>query len=216
VIYAEGAGEAVGSVTELPPVGEALKPDMLGAAHVLVRRTLVDAKQLEPEEVRFDSPNRTRGRLARGSDLLHATRLRQLLTWPRPQQQPDLAVVLVDADGDRQRATQIRASLGSVGVVAVVAVPVQEFEAWLIADSDAVAAVCGRDDLRGQQLEPEKWERGKAKRRLAEYLSASGTARGGHGRDLRRSVAEQCSLEALHKSCRSYADFHADLRARLP
>lgn len=97
VLYAEGSGELLGSITRLPPVGEALPAEAWGPAHELIARLGHDVSPVMPVDWRFDSPKRFRGRLARGSDLLNERALRELLSWPKPHQQPGLAIVLVDS-----------------------------------------------------------------------------------------------------------------------
>src|SRR5690348_4793988 len=100
VVYAEGPG---GGFRGLPPEpGRPLTSEWLGAAHVFVRRCL-ETEGIPSGAIRFDSPLRTRGRIARGGDLEHAPTLRRLLTWIDAALRPDLAVVLTDADGDAGR-----------------------------------------------------------------------------------------------------------------
>ena len=139
VVYAEGSREDSGSRVALPLPGDALPEAALGPAHVLVRRCLVELVPMS--EVRFDVPLRTRGRRARGSDLLHGPTVRRLLTWATPMAKPDLAVVIVDADGEANRHVALRHILSSrrePQPPAVIGVAVQEFEAWLIADEAAL------------------------------------------------------------------------------
>src|SRR5882672_1918227 len=108
VLHAEGAGETLGSITHLPPVGAELHEEMLGPAHLLVRRAASETWAVEATDIRFDAPQRFKARVPRGSDLHSEQKLRQLLTWVFPIQQPDLAIVLVDADGDLQRGNRLR------------------------------------------------------------------------------------------------------------
>jgi hypothetical protein len=214
VVYAEGAAEALGSITLLPAVGEALREEMLGSAHILIRRVIAVEWGLAQEAVRFDAPNRTGGgRLARGSDLLHEQRLRQLLRWIRPErQQPDLAIVLIDADGDHQRGTRLRAALSSIDVVAVIGLAIEEFEAWLLADFMTVQRVLGAVAMSDFPTTPERLKPGEAKGRLNVYL-------GEHTADslkLRREIAAQCSLDELRNKCRAFQQFVSDLRGKRP
>jgi hypothetical protein len=210
VLYAEEAGEAVGSITQLPPVGEPLTDDMLGAAHVLVRRAVVELAGLDVHEVRFDAPKRTRGRLARGSDLRHPARLRELLTWVSPAQRPDAAVVLIDADGDRQLANRLQLTL-KAQVSPVIGVPVQEFEAWLAADESALATIVAHTgDAAPWPADPESLAPGEAKQMLGSRLEKQ--SGGEQGRLLRRSIAERCALDKVRFRCRSFAAFYAELQ----
>src|SRR5687767_13026917 len=140
VLYAEGISESGGSITLLPPVGEPLSEAALGAGHLLIRRLLTHATSIDPSDIVFCSPMRVPpGRHAKGSDLINPTAVRRLLSWPRREQVPHLAIVLVDADGDGQRGTRLRAALAQIQVTHVVAVAIQEFEAWLIADHECLA-----------------------------------------------------------------------------
>src|SRR5580704_10360316 len=107
VLYAEGAGETLGPTSALPAPGRPLEEGMLGGGHVLIRRTLGQARSIPDGEILFESPLRTRGRVARGSDLIDRRTVRQLLTWPDPNLRPDLVVVLVDRDEDKQRKNRL-------------------------------------------------------------------------------------------------------------
>lgn len=210
VLYAEGAGELSGSETRLPPTGVPLPEEMLGAAHVLLRRAAALAWNLSELEVSFSVPNRTRGRHARGSDLLDRTRLRQLVTWPKPEQVPDLVIVLIDSDGDRQRGTKLREWLHDK-TPSVIAVAIEEFESWLIADSDCVrSALGGTAALEGAVPEPEKLAPREAKGLLSGWLGVVPAER---RLELRRSIAQTCSLQLLQDRCPSFADVARDLRA---
>jgi hypothetical protein len=212
VVYAEGAAEALGSITLLPAVGEELREEMLGAAHVLIRRVIAEEWSLAQEAVRFDAPNRTRGRLARGSDLLHERRLRQLLTWAKPEQCPDLAIVLIDADGDHQRGTRLRTALSSIRVVVAIGLAVEEFEAWLLADLRTVQRVLGADTVSGLPTTPERLKPREAKACLNVYLGEHAA----ESRRLRREIADQCSLDELRDKCKAFHQLSSDLRAMRP
>jgi hypothetical protein len=136
----------------------------------------------------FEAPLRVRARLARGSDLLDRRTLRQLLSWP--VNQPDLAVVLVDQDGEPTRKLTLQAHLSAappLPVQRVVGVAVEEFEAWLISDMDAVRMVLGGD--LAEPRSPEKLEPRAAKQLLRGWISAS-------RRDeplIRSDIAKTCS-----------------------
>ncbi len=103
VLYAEGPGELVGDPAfgaQPPTPGERIDEDLLGAAHVLIRRSIVSQREGVPEQaIQYVGPLRPEGHVLRGSDLLKKERLRQALNWPPNQRRPDLAVVLIDADG---------------------------------------------------------------------------------------------------------------------
>ena len=208
VLYAEGAGEMLGPVSLLPAPGEPLSEQMLGPAHILARRALTEARGLSAGDVRFDSPLRTRtGRLPRGSDLLHPRTLLQLLTWARPSRQPDLAIVLVDADGDRQRRRKIQSTAAKAAVPTVVAVAAQEFEAWRIADHKALSRVL-RTDI-DPVVKPERLQPAEAKTTLAAWLSRSGAETPS---EARRQIAAVCDLGVVKRRCRSFEQFLGDLR----
>jgi hypothetical protein len=143
VVYAEGAGELAGrdSSRQRGP-GAVLTENELGSAHLLVRRCLERTRQLAPDSVQFEEPLRTsRGKPARGSMLHGRTTLRQLLLWPDARRAPHLTVVFVDADGKEERQAELDAAVEGLSVQAIVAVAIQEFEAWLIADPAALEAV---------------------------------------------------------------------------
>ena len=139
VIYAEGAGELTGRDMS-GPRGTVLTEQQLGAAHLLVRRCLIHTQGLASEDVQFEEPLRSpRGQLARGSMLHSKTTLRPLLFWADEKRQPDLAIVLVDADGkEKARREELSLALRDIPLTAIAAVAVQEFEAWRIADSQAL------------------------------------------------------------------------------
>lgn len=203
VLYAEGAAETAGSVTQLPEPLHPLAEDMLGPAHMLVRRCLSPA--VPESAITFLAPLRTsRGRVARGSDLLHVPTLRRLLAFPR---RPDLAVVLVDGDEDRSRKATLEAALEGLAMPRVIGVAPPEFEAWLIADHEAVGAVLGRPVP--TPPDPESMRRRQAKALLQDWLT-DGPA------EARISVASRCDLDRIGQRCPAFATFRADLAARSP
>src|SRR5947209_6964249 len=108
VLYAEGSGETRGELALPLRPADTLVEEMLGPAHLLARRALSAAKSVPENAIRFEQPLRTRrGRIARGSMLHDAQTLRELMTWGAPQRRPDLALVLVDCDGDPGRKTRL-------------------------------------------------------------------------------------------------------------
>lgn len=209
VLYAEGPGEDRGATVWLPPPGEDLAESMLGAGHLLVRRTVAEVAGRPDGAVRCVSPLRLRGRPHRGSDLLHRQHLRQLLTFADPRLRPDLAVVLVDEDGESNRLRDLRQAIDGLEQPSVIGVPIREFEAWLIADQMALSQEFGPI---ATQPDPEQLPPGAAKQRLQQWASATQPSR--NLRDLRAALASRADLERL-RQMRSFAHFRDDLRAVL-
>ncbi|MGE3351681.1 MAG: hypothetical protein AB7O84_08075 [Planctomycetota bacterium] len=196
MVYAEGAAEASAGEGLPPSPGETLDELHRGAAHEFVHRLLVDRQPGLAAELEFLGPLRTQARVPRGSDLRHPKRLRQLLTWPDHRPHPDLIVVFVDEDGDAERRSDLTAIVLDAPHVPVLAIPVREFEAWLLADPDAL-----RDQLGGAPVHIDNLERldpGEAKellqRRIAESPAVR-TARDALG--VRRALAAAASLDRL-------------------
>lgn len=201
-VYAEGSRDA-GRALSLP-LGDELADTELGPVHVLIRRCLAGA--LPEGAIRFARPQRTRnGRVARGSDLLDRTTLRQLLSWPPQRRAPQLAVVVIDADGELARADLLRGYVDGLPSRSVLGLAVQEFEAWLASDDAAVAKALG---VHFPTLpSPEGMKRSEAKGLL---LDAIGRA----NRDAhlaRLTIAETCALDLVASRCPSFARFRADL-----
>jgi len=217
VLYAEGAGELLGSITQLPPVATSLKDDFLGPAHLLLRRAMMEAWSAPSAAIAFESPKRFRGRLACGSDLHNERSLCELLSWFQPMQKPELAMVLVDADGDKQRQTRLQRATDGVSVPIIITVAVQEFEAWLISDHRAVRAVLNVEGgLSGATNDPESLDRKKAKELLALWLEQAGVITPEEQRLRRAKIAAESSLEVIANSCRSFADLLKQLKAITP
>src|SRR5581483_11436552 len=128
-----------GETSRLPPPTELLGEDHRGPAHELIRRCVARDAAVPLPAVLFQCPLRARGRHPKGSDLLDRRTLRQLLTWPAPHRRPDLAIVLVDQDGAPDRRMTLRQLTEGISLPHVIAVAIQEFDAWLIADHGAVA-----------------------------------------------------------------------------
>ena len=168
VLYAGGATETSGPLSLPPPPGDPLDETGLGSAHILIRRSLSTEAGFPSPQIRFESPLRVRGRIARGSDLRDPTRLRRLLTWARPELKPDLAIVLVDRDGEASRKRRIESSLQDIMVPFVVGVAREEFESWLLADGRTVSRVFG---ITIPTVSPaEKMAPGDAKQTLADWF----------------------------------------------
>jgi hypothetical protein len=204
VVYAEGAGELAGSSSFPRAPSSPLAEEELGSAHLLVRRCLEKARDLDASLVSFEEPLRTgRGKLARGSILHSSTTLRPLLFWADPARQPDLAVVLVDADGDEERQKLLDSATGDIPVETVVAVAIQEFEAWLVADPAVVQAVL-RQPLTLPKP-PEKLSRRQAKELLQQWCEQR--ARSRDAAEIRRDLARQCDLDTLARQCTAFALF---------
>ncbi len=178
-------------VRPMSPLSEA----QLGPVHILVRRCLDD-------EVTFEAPLRSRGRIPRGSNLLNAAVLRAVLTWPTVQQRPDLAVVLVDEDGAVGRRPKLESAVAGLPVVSVVGVAVREFESWLLGDIRAVSKAVHKPVAEPANIEGLK--PGEAKRLLADI------ADGADGSAVRLEIAKTASLERLRK-LRSFEAFSKGL-----
>lgn len=216
VLLAEGAGELAGQAVEggwmrLPrepsaPLGE----DDLGPGHLLLRRCLVKARRLPERAIAFQAPLLAgRFKEPRGSDLLNRRTLRQLLTWLDTGKQPDLAVVLVDRDGDRERQSTIERHLDGLPTAPVViAVAREEFEAWLISDENSVGKILGRSLPRTP--DPEELPRLEAKRTLAEWLKD--TRPEARRREVRREIASTCDLDVINDRCAAFRAFLDALR----
>jgi len=162
-LIAEGAGELSRSV-HAPP-GELLPDDALGAGHVLIRRIAAEATSLPNGAIQFvASLRRSTGQPLLGSALAEPALLKEVLVWPQARRGPSVSVVLVDADGDSKRFKDIETMVKTLRTPTAVAVAVQEFEAWLIADDHCLSQVMGtsvKSDKRPDDLHP-----GVAKKRL--------------------------------------------------
>jgi hypothetical protein len=214
VLYAEGAGEIAGAVSRRLAPCSPLSEDDLGPGHLLVRRTLVS---MGAADVRFEAPLKVAGsgalRAASGSDLLKRTTLRRLLSWPTPQSQPDLAVVLVDADGtsDRRKLRQNLVDLRTARVA--IGIAVTEFESWLLADQSTLNDVMQPQVAFSRLADPETLRPGESKRLLADFCGRGTTS--SSPAELRRAVASHCDLGVLASRSRSFADFRTELRHAL-
>lgn len=216
VLYAEGPGEAGLSGRLGPAPGDPIAEEWLGPGHVLVRRSIAERRSIPEGAVRFEAPLALRGRAARGSDLRVCANLRKLLTWASPTRKPDLAVVLVDADGEgNQVHTELTGCVGgewnSRQLPVTVGVAVQEFEAWLLADQEAVHAAIGRTydalpDL--EAMAPRE-----AKTTLQAWLSAQAFKDRSTRVGARKAVAQQCRLDEVARRCPSFAHFRKALGA---
>jgi hypothetical protein len=204
VVYAEGPGELAGrDMSRQPAPGTILTEEELGAAHLLVRRCLHHSRNLAPESIQFEEPLRTtRGRLARGSMLHGRDTLQQLLSWPDEERMPHLALVLVDADGKEDRQADLDSALQGLTVQAVAAVAIQEFEAWLLADVEALKSVF-RKPL-SPPKPPERLGRRQAKELLQQWSAEHASSK--DPTELRRQLAEQCDLDTVAHVCPAFAE----------
>jgi Domain of unknown function (DUF4276) len=204
VVYAEGPGELAGpDKSRQRAPGTLLNEEELGAAHLLVRRCLERARGLTPESIQFEEPLRSRGKLAKGSMLHSPNTLRPLLFWADEDMRPDLALVLVDADGKEDRQTELDSALQDLTVDAVAAVAIQEFEAWLIADPEAVKSVL-RKPL-SPPKPPERLGRRQAKELLQQWSDEHASKQ--EPAEIRRQLVRECDLDTLARVCPAFAEF---------
>ena len=201
-LYAEGVAE-LGSGRR-PPSGQILGDEQLGSAHVLVRRAVARARAIDVAAITFQSPLTVRGREPRGSDLHDPAVLRRLLAFVTPM--PGLCVVLVDADG---KLSERRAQMSRVEspTVRVIAIAVQEFEGWLVADTAAAARVLGK--TLDTAPEPDGMKQGVAKALWDRWTSALDSS---ERTAKRRDVAAHLDLDVLARRSASFAHLLSDLR----
>jgi hypothetical protein len=211
-LYAEGAGETLGAVTLLPTPGDLLREGHLGPAHLLVRRVVSQERRIPEDAVHFVAPLRSpRGKTVCGSMLHSGKILRKCLVWPFADRRPDLAVVIVDQDDETRRKRDLDAATANLAVTRVIAVAVKEFEAWLLADPDALRDAVG--PIESLPAAPEGLPCRAAKKLLAE-LEARWVS-GHNGRDelaFRRTIAAACSLAAVANRCPSFSAFLDEVR----
>ena len=107
------------------------------------------------------------------------------------------------------RKSRLDGYVATLPVTCVVAVAVQEFESWLLADSAVVAKVgAGARPFGGP---PENMQPGAAKQELAAWLAASADVA-----EARRQIAAACDLATVSKTCRSFSELTRELAAKLP
>lgn len=204
VVHAEG-GRETGAIAQRPAPGTALTDEQLGAAHALVRRCVVASTRVPDAAVQMLEPLRLgTGRVARGSDLLEPDAVRRLLAWP-PNKRPDLAVILVDADGRTDRLARLREWTNNALLRPAIGVAIQEFEAWLISDEVAVSRAL--DDSFPTPPTPESMAPGEAKRLLDAAIGRSRV----DGHLARRSIAAIASLELIARRSPAFREFHSDI-----
>lgn len=200
-LYAEGGGETGHG----PGFGEILSEEELGPAHDLVRRCIGKARAIPEAAVLFQRPLRLRGRTARGSDLLVASSARRLLAWPPRSRSPELAVFLVDGDGDPSRRAAVEHATAGALVPIVIGIANHEFEAWLIADDVAVSRAIGAPFP--TQRNPEEMRPREAKNVLADAIGRAAS----EPRVVRRTIARTCDLDVVSTRCPAFRRFRDDL-----
>ena len=87
-------------------------------------------------------------------------------------------------------------------------VAVKEFEAWLIADAEALSNVLGRS--KNSPESPEKLTCREAKQRLSTWLNEIATEKR-NTQDIRRELASTIDLEVLANTCPSFKAFQQEL-----
>jgi Domain of unknown function (DUF4276) len=209
VLYAEGGNETAGEIGLPPAPGTPLLESNLGSGHLLVRRCLQLTRNIPAPAVRFEGPLRDRrGNIARGTALLHRETLRQLVTWPLAHKRPELVVILVDGDEDQGRKARLEEYLSDVMVPRAIAVAVQEFEAWLIADHGAACRAFGA--ALTAPRDPERMARREAKELLRSWMDHRPES---SERAMRMTLANVCDLEVVRRRCSAFDEF---LRALAP
>ncbi len=164
----------------------------------------------------FLPPQRVMSRHVRGNDLLDTDTLLGLCTWFYPDRMPDALIVLVDEDEDSARRGRLRKDVDAFESPPcvhriVIAVAKQEFEAWLIADANAIQEALGS---RFQQPpNPESMKRGVAKETLQAAIATSPQAQNPFG--VRVDIARRTRLEVVRKACASFDTFMKDLKVGL-
>lgn len=102
--------------------------------------------------------------------------------------------------------------LTEVPVETVLGVAIQEFEAWLIADPEALKAVF-RQPLRLDRS-PERLGRREAKQQLQQWSEQH--ARSKDTAELRRQLAETCDLDTVSRQCPAFSELLDQLGGRRP
>jgi hypothetical protein len=205
VLYGEG-GRDVGGERPPPSPGVRLAENDLGPAHILVRRAVSRTRQLPESAVLFEAGLRIRSHVHRASQLLQRDCVRQLCTWAISERAPQLVVVLVDEDEDKDRRATLQEHVAGTATTVVVAIAVREFESWLVADARAASDACGRSVSVPEEIED--LPRREAKERLQTWIAAQDQRR---DRDIRCAIAAQCDLDLLAKRCPSFGVLVSDL-----
>lgn len=211
VLYAEGPNET--GAIEMPPLfarRSRIADDDLGPAHILTRRCVALTTNRDAASIQFQAPLLVRGKSAKGSQLLDSRVLERLLTWTHPKIAPDLAVILVDQDGAEARRTMLKSIVDQRRLPqppVVIAIAVQEFEAWLLADLKPLIRILDRK--LDQLSDLEQWKSGEAKRWLLEQL---GRLPADELHQVRRMICLECNLDLIGRSSSSFRSYLDDLR----
>ncbi|MEM9806767.1 MAG: DUF4276 family protein [Cyanobacteria bacterium P01_D01_bin.56] len=210
VVHAEGPGDLGKTNWELSP-GDSLQPEDLGPAHIIVQRILSEGIQIPAPAIDFVEPLRTKtGARPKGSQLLKPRILDEILiSWRLSQ---PLIILLVDSDDQQpdERTAILKNALTRNSLVGAVGVAVKEFEAWLIADANALGQVIGKVDNACQL--PEKLACQEAKQNLQKWTQdiaySSRTSI-----DIRRELASAMNLDTVANLCPSFKAFRQELLA---
>lgn len=169
--------------------------------------------QAKAVDLRFGAPLAYERRRAMGSELLQPRVLKRLLQWPLADLRPDLAVVLVDRDGDTARERQLRETVAAARHAAtpptVIAVAVEEIEAWLLSDTAALASVLSDGSAPSA---PEKMSPGAAKTELEARINRQ-TNEVADRWALRVRLAHVLDLDRVARASRSFDGFRKELIA---
>jgi len=118
--------------------------------------------------------------------------------------------VIVDQDGQRDRRATLLSFTEGLSLPHVVAVPIQEFEAWLIADHGAVVRALGQSPNQPRSIET--LDPREAKEQLAAWTAAS--AHAADPKALRMTLARTLDLALLDKLS-AFKLFRQDLHAAI-
>lgn len=216
VVHAEGPGELGNPNRNVRPQ-DLLQSDNLGPAHIVVRRILTEGSKIPAAAIEFKEPLRTAyetGARAQGSKLLKSSVLNDILSpWQLNfQSMPPLIVFLMDSDDSppQERTSILQQALNKYSLQGAVGVAVKEFEAWLVADSQAINQVIGSVSKSFQH--PENLKPGEAKRNLNEWIQS--IAHANHKIiDMRRDLATAMDLDLVAELCPSFKRFRQALLA---
>lgn len=211
VVHAEGPGDLGTTTWDLSPT-DSLQPDDLGPAHIIVQRILTEGAQIPAPAIDFVEPLRTKtGARAQGSQLLKPRILDEILTGWRLLA-PSLIVLLVDSDDQPrvERAAILEAALTRHSLTGAVGIAVKEFEAWLIADANAIGQVIGKVDHDYQT--PQALACGEAKQTLQKWIrEIAHPSR--QLMDIRKEIATLMDLDVVSNRCPSFKSFRQSLLA---
>ena len=124
-----------------------------------------------------------------------------------PVRRPDLAIVLVDSDGENQRRSELNGHVEGLPVTRVIGVAHQAFEAWLAADYTTVGEV-----LEGTVDAPPAVEMIPA-REVKELVRGwiHELAPDADEKSARIEIARRCDLSILARNCHSFEVFCKEL-----